>query len=396
MKLLKFPKNFKPIFVDWAITTKCYLNCTHCRYHGKNNATETQTQKSKVKSQKSKVELSNTEAIKLAKEIGKLKPQWILIEGGEPFLRKDLFDIIKILKPRMDTNKHGLRIMKPRMDTNIPNSSVVYNISSGMGFNERLAKKCQESGVKIMISLDSAIENTYQKIRVGARLSDAINAIKIAQRFGILDSINVTLQELNASIKEIKAIGKLANELQVKSINFLGFKPNSACATKSLLVAKFDKIFSEIVNIGNKYKINVKVDEPFFKPWTKTTPNVFARCFSTPTKQSPTFEIATPPKGRLAMTSDIFQNGPIVAEEKSGCIFGEYLFIEPNGTLKPCSFSPLSFAEIGWKMIKKIQHKKNRQGKCGKCEYQLECGGCRVRTYALTGNWLETDPYCTV
>ncbi|MBS4014832.1 MAG: radical SAM protein, partial [Candidatus Latescibacteria bacterium] len=222
---------------------------------------------------------------------------------------------------------------------------------------------------KLMISLDSAIENTYKKIRIGAKLSDAVNAIKIAQKFVILDSINFTLQELNASAKEIKAIGKLAHKLQIKSINFLGLKPNAACATNTRLVANFDKLFREITNIGDKYKINVKVDEPFYKPWLVNSK----------------FQIPN---------SKFSKQGPIVADEKSGCIFGEYLFIEPDGTTKPCSFSPLSFQEIGFDVIKKIQNKRNRKGKCGQCRYQSECGGCRVRTYTLTGDWLASDPYC--
>ncbi len=340
MKIVKLPKNFKPIFIDWAITTKCYLKCTHCRYQGKKNTPEKGSHK----------ELNKNQALELAKEISKLKPQWILIEGGEPFLRPDLFSIAKILK--FDTRP-------------------IYIISSGMGFNQDLAKKCQGLGLKLMISIDSAIANTYKKIRIGARLSDAKRAVKIAQKFGILDSINFTLQKLNASIKEIREIGKLANELKVKSINFLGLKPNAGCANNNRFIIDFDKLFAEIVAISKKYKIDVKVDEPFFQPWL-----INYKC--------PT------------INSKLKSQGPIVAEDKAGCIFGEYLFIEPDGTLKPCSFSPLSFKEIGLDLIKKIQNKKNRKGKCGQCKFQLVCGGCRVRTYALTNDWFESDPYCTL
>lgn len=380
MKFLKFPKDFKPIFVDWAITTKCHLNCTHCRYNIK----------SKVKRQKSKVELNKTQAIKLAKEIKELKPQWILIEGGEPFLRKDIFDIIKTLKPRITQMTQIKKTREPvkSVKSVVTNENPIYIITSGIEFNENLAKKCKETNVKLMISLDSAVPDTYKKIRVGAKLSDAVNAIKITQKYGILDSINFTLQELNASVKEIKAIGKLAKELNVKSMNFLGLKPNSACATNTRLVANFDKLFREITNIGDKYKINVKVDEPFYKSWLKRK-NL--------KPQINTDAHGLKKQNRLNPYNPwLPENGPIVAEEKSGCIFGEYVFIEPDGTTKPCSFSQLSFQEIGFDMIKKIQNKRNRKGKCGKCKFRLACGGCRVRTYTLTGDWLGTDPYCPV
>ena len=34
-------------------------------------------------------------------------------------------------------------------------------------------------------------------------------------------------------------------------------------------------------------------------------------------------------------------------------------------------------------------------GRCGRCEYRGICGGSRSRAYALTGNHLATDPWCS-
>ena len=34
-------------------------------------------------------------------------------------------------------------------------------------------------------------------------------------------------------------------------------------------------------------------------------------------------------------------------------------------------------------------------GRCGRCEYRAICGGSRSRAYALTGNYLATDPWCS-
>ena len=35
------------------------------------------------------------------------------------------------------------------------------------------------------------------------------------------------------------------------------------------------------------------------------------------------------------------------------------------------------------------------EGKCGRCEYQRVCGGCRARAFAADGNYLGPDPSCT-
>jgi radical SAM protein with 4Fe4S-binding SPASM domain len=34
------------------------------------------------------------------------------------------------------------------------------------------------------------------------------------------------------------------------------------------------------------------------------------------------------------------------------------------------------------------------KGKCGVCEYNEICGGCRNRAYAYTGDIYESDPAC--
>ena len=33
-------------------------------------------------------------------------------------------------------------------------------------------------------------------------------------------------------------------------------------------------------------------------------------------------------------------------------------------------------------------------GKCGVCEYNRYCGGCRARAYATTGDYLAEEPFC--
>jgi radical SAM protein with 4Fe4S-binding SPASM domain len=34
------------------------------------------------------------------------------------------------------------------------------------------------------------------------------------------------------------------------------------------------------------------------------------------------------------------------------------------------------------------------KGRCGQCEYQKVCGGCRARAYAVTGDYLDEEPFC--
>jgi radical SAM protein with 4Fe4S-binding SPASM domain len=45
-------------------------------------------------------------------------------------------------------------------------------------------------------------------------------------------------------------------------------------------------------------------------------------------------------------------------------------------------------------LIKKVKDFSMREGSCMECKYLYECGGCRSRTFALTGDWRASDPSC--
>ncbi|HWP38613.1 MAG TPA: hypothetical protein VNL18_13770, partial [Gemmatimonadales bacterium] len=34
-------------------------------------------------------------------------------------------------------------------------------------------------------------------------------------------------------------------------------------------------------------------------------------------------------------------------------------------------------------------------GKCGDCEFRWACGGSRARAFAMTGDMLGSDPFCS-
>ncbi len=114
-----------PYMIDWAITNRCNLDCLH--YRGMANK-----------------ELDKEIILKTAKEIASLEPQWIIIEGGEPLLREELFDILDIIR------KKNIKI---------------YLISNGMLLNEHYADKLATLGVKLIISIDGADKQSYEMIR---------------------------------------------------------------------------------------------------------------------------------------------------------------------------------------------------------------------------------------
>ena len=326
-----------PYLIDWAITDKCNLNCLHCR--GMVSP-----------------ELDAERVLKVAEQIPLLKPRWIIIEGGEPLLRQELFEVIEII------HKGGIKI---------------YLISNGMFLNESIARRLADFDVNLMISIDGADEKSYEQIREGASFEKLKRSVAIANEYEILDSCPVTIGRHN--YEQLGQMFKFAKEIGYKKLTFLGIKPCRDYASYALNGAQYESIFLSLVKYQREYMMSVYFDEPFFKPFLKE------------------HDIDYSIEG---------ENG-IIVPDTSSCIFGNYMFIETNGDVKPCTFVPIVMGNVNEKnlgeiwddmhnseLVKQVKDFSTREGSCRKCKYLRDCGGCRARTFGLTQRWFASDPSC--
>ncbi len=89
-----------------------------------------------------------------------------------------------------------------------------------------------------------------------------------------------------------------------------------------------------------------------------------------------------------------------------GCPAGtHYMGIRPNGDVTPCPYLPVfagtlrsaSLADL-WtssELFTDIRRRTSLGGRCGECEMNGHCGGCRARAYGMTGDLMAEDPLCT-
>jgi radical SAM protein with 4Fe4S-binding SPASM domain len=327
-----------PFFIDWVITGKCNLSCRHCRGT-------------------SEGELSPKRALELVDEIAKLKPKWLIIEGGEPLLRPDIFGILEKI------NQAGLD---------------VYVITNGMLINSDIMARLCGLNARVMISIDGANKATYESIRHGASYEKVLGSAQKCAESGILTAINFTILKMNYG--EIPAIMKLAASLGTVKVNLIGLKPCHNYREELLTSREYARAIKLTCDAAKETGVEFFFDEPFFWPAVK--------------------------KWGLEVTAP-GSNAGIVVPSKNACIFGEYLFIEPSGNVKPCSFAQLVLGNVNLKSLEAIWHEAldspllksikdldNRSGECRSCIYLHECSGCRSRTFNLTSDWLTSDPVC--
>jgi radical SAM protein with 4Fe4S-binding SPASM domain len=79
--------------------------------------------------------------------------------------------------------------------------------------------------------------------------------------------------------------------------------------------------------------------------------------------------------------------------------------IRPNGDVTPCPYLPVfagslrsaALADL-WAssgLFTGIRDRASLGGRCGECELNAHCGGCRARAYGMTGDLMAEDPLCT-
>jgi radical SAM protein with 4Fe4S-binding SPASM domain len=89
-----------------------------------------------------------------------------------------------------------------------------------------------------------------------------------------------------------------------------------------------------------------------------------------------------------------------------GCPAGtHYMGIRPNGDVTPCPYLPVFAGNLRragltelWnssQLFSDIRRRGALGGRCGACEMNTQCGGCRARAYGMTGDLMAEDPLCT-
>jgi len=173
-----FHREYQLRIVAWEVTRACNLNCVHCR------ASSNLGPHSR--------ELDTVKAIEILDQIREVGKPIIILTGGEPLLRKDIFVLADY------GTKKGLRMV---MGTN------------GTLITPDITTKTMESGIKrVSVSLDGATRESHDSFRqVHGAFEGAIQGISYLREQGIEFQVNTTVTKYN--LLELEDILNLAVRL---------------------------------------------------------------------------------------------------------------------------------------------------------------------------------------
>jgi AdoMet-dependent heme synthase len=344
----------RPYVISWNLTYRCNLACEHC-YLDAGSKPEVHSARFADRS-----ELSTEGCLRVIDQITAFAPDCLLIlTGGEPLLRRDIVEII-----RYGAGK-GLWVV---VGTN------------GVRITENLATVLRREGVRgLSLSLDALDEQRHDAFRrVRGAWRNTVAGAKILTRAGLPFIVQTTVARHN--VAELAAIADFAHgELGAKVWNLYFLVPSGRGAHVSdLEAADYDHVLIELRAVQKRFAGRMLVN-------AKCAPH-YARVLIGEEPASPTL------RG--------FAGGA------GGCPAGtHYMGIRPNGDVTPCPYLPLfggnlqtqSLTEI-WQssdLFVEIRSRSRLGGRCGDCELNAACGGCRARAFGMTGELMAEDPLCT-
>ena len=318
----------------FEITTKCNLNCTHCFGNKSTNDLLTLSQIKQI--------LTKANSYGVAD---------LILTGGEPFLREDIFEIIRSAK------KSGIKNIA--ITTNglmLENENVVRDI-----------KKNLDTIAQLYIGFNGATSATHDFIRGEGQFDKLIQILQNRSLRKAPIGIDVCIGKWN--VHELYDFFEMAEMFNGRFFNFVPFVPIGA--GKNLI----DQVLSPQECMTMLEMVKEKKKEGYFVDL----------CFTPYAK--------------------------VIDEELTGCcnILSEFLTITAQGDVVPClymkdynlgSFLTNNLEQIysnpKAKYFLQPQNYQNKmEGYCNRCPSFHICeGGCRVVTYALKGTIFDTDPLC--
>ncbi len=385
---------FVPRLVFWETTTACNLRCVHCR--------------ACPVEERPPDDLTLDEAKTLIDQIASFAKPVLVLSGGEPLVRPDIFEIASY------ANAAGLRVA---LATN------------GTLVTPEVAREIRESGVqRVSVSIDGATAESHDSFRrLPGAFDDAWRGIEHIKAECVPFQVNTTVTRHN--IDEIPAILELAKERGAVALHIFLLVPTGCgkeiADDEMIRPDEYERVLNWFYDRSKDAGIGLKATcAPHYfrvmrqraKEEGRPLPNPPRRGegvveLSCHAEGGSTADALCPMQGGRSTTPSPWRGGPgrgaphgFEAMTK-GCLAGSAVcFVSHAGEVYPCGYLPVSAGNIRrenfkdiWenaKVFQDLRDEDNLQGKCGYCEYRRVCMGCRARAYGCTGNYLDPEPYC--
>ncbi len=364
MKIRPVDYDRSPFLIIWESTRACDLACRHCR--------------ASAQPARDPDELATAEAEDLLRQAADLGTPIVVVSGGDPLKRLDLFHLVR----------HGVDLGL-RMAT-IPAATDL--------LTEEVVRLLKEAGLSQMaLSLDFPSAPLHDAFRGAPGAFDrTMQAIGWAHAHSLPIQINTTLcadsaPHLGAMIELVRGLGVVFWEV------FFLVPMGRGAALGGLDAAWCERLFAILDRAQRGAHFLLKVTEaPHFRRY------VAERDWQEAGAGRATHGSVRDLPSRLVRTEGPGHSiglAPRAVNAGNG-----FLFVSHRGDIFPSGFLPVGAGNIRTHRLAEVYRESGLfrrlrradllRGACGACDFGAICGGSRSRAFALTGDAFASDPWC--
>lgn len=354
------PFDQAPFIVIWELTRACELACLHCRAEAQPIPDPRQ--------------LSTEEGFRLLDQIKEFGDPVVVFTGGDPLMRPDLYELISY------GVKKGLKMsMTPSATPHVTKEAM---------------QKAKDSGLsRWAFSIDGSNADIHDSFRgVSGSFDLTMRSIEYLHELGLPIQINTTVSRYN--LKDLDNLAELMVKLKVVLWSVFFLVPTGRGKQEDMISPEqHEEVFKWLYNLSKTAPFDVKT----------TAAQHYRRVAIQQRKED---GLSPSQINLLGVHRNNGESEDGIGRPMFGVNDGNgFVFISHLGDVQPSGFLPVvagnvreeSLVDIyrNSQIFKDLRNPDLYKGKCGVCPFRNVCGGSRARAYAVTGDYLESEPFCT-
>ncbi len=349
-----------PFIVIWETTQACDLACLHCR--------------ASARPMRDRGELSTAEAMKLMDSVRSFGRPLFVLTGGDPLKRDDTVKLVEYGR------EIGLRVAMTPSGTPLMTREVLQQL--------------RDAGLaRLAVSLDGSRADVHDRFRgVAGSFEWTVGMLRVARELGLSTQINTTISSHN--IDDLEPLIELMGQLEISLWSVFFIVPTGRARPSDLATPEeFEGVFNRLYDISRSAPFDIK---------TTAAPHYRRVVLQ---RQVAERRGGWRTEAPVPLTAGLgFSLADGVGRARGVNDGNGFLFISHLGEIYPSGFLPLSAGNVrthdlahvyrNSDLFRALRDTDRLEGKCGVCEYRTVCGGSRARAYAMTGNYMASDPSC--
>lgn len=369
--------NERPFMVIWETTMACDLACRHCRAEAIPTADPLGLTTRQGKQLLDQIE-----------QFGKPRPL-VILTGGDPFKREDLFDLVA----------YGTEIGLP---------IAVSPSATPLLTRENLAR-LKEAGAKaISLSLDGATAESHDAFRgVAGSFQRTLDGCRMTREVGLKLQLNTTVTRFN--LFELPDIFRIAQDHDVMTWSVFFLVPTGRGKSEDEITPhEYEDVMHWLFDASKLMGIKTTEGHHYKRVVLQRT--VLQNLDLDPVRTLGLGSVYLKLRERFEQVADFSRTDLVEADRMRRAPLhinagNGFVFISRRGEVFPSGFMPVSGGNVrktslvdiyrDSPLFRSLRTPDELQGRCGACEFRQVCGGSRSRAYAMTGNPLAEEPFCT-